>query len=410
MIIISTLVGLLQPVLSALSGAVQWQGLEHWFFLLGLRLLAMYFASAPWESAQQDMACAWSPGQDAETRRFCTSVCYNRHFLDPIRPTWGFSFLIALLPITIIRMLYPKDDPHGKGGQEIAASATCNRATEHRLVAESYMTARPKRGGQSNMAAKSNMAAMVQPMGDSNMATNPKLVGVNNVAARANTVGVSGVTGSPAGPDMAAQPLWHAGVFTMCIASVLATEIGFLWALLAQQLPTASGVSFHCFPSTPACPSILECAVRGQADKHMALVVLALTACVSILICLTYGGMWLGRATCCHGKEERERAPKVAHMREGSMCCDGPGDIGGVGEKNHLEGTDGQHARLTETVADRTREAHPSNAAGVSCGNDDCSGEIVIMEHALEMEKAKAQQNIPTNSSNPSPELKQSTG
>ncbi|XP_048708766.2 uncharacterized protein LOC125637795 [Caretta caretta] len=323
MIIISTLVGLLQPVLSALSGAVQWQGLEHWFFLLGLRLLAMYFASAPWESAQQDIACAWSPGQDAETRRFCTSVCYNRHFLDPIRPTWGFSFLIALLPITILRMLYPKDDPHSKGGQEIAASATCNRATEHRLVAESYMTARPKRGGQSNMAAKSNMAAMVQPMGDSNMATNPKLVGVNNVAARANTVGVSGVTGSPAGPDMAAQPLWHAGVFTMCIASLLATEIGFLWALLAQQLPTASGVSFHCFPSTLACPSILECAVRGQADKHMALVILALTACVSILICLTYGGMWLGRATCCHGKEERERAPKVAHMREGSMCCDG---------------------------------------------------------------------------------------
>ncbi|CAM5117245.1 unnamed protein product [Eretmochelys imbricata] len=323
MIIISTLVGLLQPVLSALSGAVQWQGLEHWFFLLGLRLLAMYFASAPWESAQQDIACAWSPGQDEDTRRFCTSVCYNRHFLDPIRPTWGFSFLIALLPITILRMLYPKDDPHGKGGQEIVASATCNRATEHRLVAESYVTARPKMGGQSNMAAKSNMAAMVQPMGDSNMATNPKLVGVNNVAARANTVGVSGVTGSPAGPDMAAQPLWYAGVFTMCIASLLATEIGFLWALLAQQLPTASGVSFHCFPSTPACPSILECAVRGQADKHMALVILALTACVSILICLTYGGMWLGRATCCHGKEERERAPKVAHMREGSMCCDG---------------------------------------------------------------------------------------
>ncbi|EMP40736.1 hypothetical protein UY3_02026 [Chelonia mydas] len=88
---------------------------------------------------------------------------------------------------------------------------------------------------------------------------------------------------------MAAHPLWHAGVFTMCIASLLATEIGFLWALLAQQLPTASGVSFRCFPGTPACPSILECAVRGQADKHMALVILALTACVSILICLTYG-------------------------------------------------------------------------------------------------------------------------
>nr|XP_042702135.1 uncharacterized protein LOC122172914 [Chrysemys picta bellii] len=356
MIIISTLVSLLQPVLTALSGAVLWQGLEHWYFLLGLRLLAMYFASSPWESAHQDMACAWSPGQEAETRTFCTSVCYNRHFLDPVRPTWGFSFLIALLPITIIRMLYPKEDPHGKGGQEVTATATCNKATEHRLAVESYMAARPKMGGESNMATKSNMAATVRPVGDSNMAaipklvgaTNvaardntvgisavtrlsagpnmaafPKLVGATNVAARDNTVGISAVTRLSAGPDMAARPLWHAGVFTVCIAVLLATEIGFLWALLARQLPMVSGVFFRCFPSTPACPPALECAVRGQADKHMALVILALTTCVSILICLGYGGVWLGRATCCHGRQERECAPEVGRMREGSMCCDG---------------------------------------------------------------------------------------
>ncbi|XP_039392068.1 uncharacterized protein LOC120404135 [Mauremys reevesii] len=383
MIIISTLVSLLQPVLSALSGAVQWQGLQHWYFLLGLRLLAMYFASSPWESAQQDMACAWSPGQEAETRTFCTSVCYNRHFLAPVLPTWGFSFLIALIPITIIRVLYPKEDLHGKGGQEVAASATCNKASEHRLAVESYVAARPKMGGESNMATKSNMAAtvrllgeskmvarpkvvgesnmatksnmaatvrllgeskmvarpkvvgesnmatksnmaaMVQPAGDSNMAATPKLVGATNVAARDNTVGISSVTSSPAGPDMAAQPPWCAGVITMCIAVLLATEVGFLWALLARQLPMVSGPNFPCFPGTPACPPALECTVRGQADKHMALVMLALTACVSILVCLGYGGAWLGRATCCRGRQAGERAPEGGRMREGSMCCDG---------------------------------------------------------------------------------------
>ncbi|XP_037754571.2 uncharacterized protein LOC119566240 [Chelonia mydas] len=315
LVIVSTLVSLLHPVLSALSGAVQWQGLEHWFFLLGLRLLAMYFASAPWESAQQDIACAWSTSQDAETRHFCTSVCYNRHFLDPIRPTWGFSFLIALLPITIIRMLYPKKDPHGKGGQEVAASATCNRAIEHTLV-ESSRAARPKLVGQSNMATKSNVAAMARLMGDSNMAANPRLVGATNVAARANTVGVSGVTGSPAGPDMAAQPAWCASVITVCIAVLLATEVGFLWALLARQLPMVSGPSFPCFPGLLACPSVLECAVRGQADKHMALVILALTACFSILVCLTYGGVWVALATCCRGRQEGERALEGEHLRE----------------------------------------------------------------------------------------------
>ncbi|XP_037754570.1 uncharacterized protein LOC114022586 [Chelonia mydas] len=318
LVIVSTLVSLLHPVLSALSGAVQWRGLEHWFFLLGLRLLAMYFASAPWESAQQDIACAWSTSQDEETRHFCTSVCYNRHFLDPVLPTWGFSFLIALLPITIIRMLYPKKDPHGKGGQEVAASATCNRATEHTLV-ESSRAARPELVGQSNMATKSNVAAMARLMGDSNMATNPRLVGATNVAARANTVGVSGVTGSPAGPDMAAQPAWCASVITVCIAVLLATEVGFLWALLARQLPMVSGSSFPCFPGLLACPSVLECAVRGQADKHMALVILALTACFSILVCLTYGGVWVALATCCRGRQEGERALEGEHLR----CCEG---------------------------------------------------------------------------------------
>nr|XP_042702137.1 uncharacterized protein LOC112061066 [Chrysemys picta bellii] len=362
LLIVSTLVSLLQPVLSALSGAVLWQGLEHWYFLLGLRLLAMYFASSPWESAQQDMACAWSPGQEVETRTFCTSVCYNRHFLVPVLPTWGFSFLIALLPITIIRMLYPKKDPHGKGGQEVTATATCNKATEHtsvessratrpklvgesnmatksnmaatvRLLGESKVDGRPKLLGESNMVTKSNMAATFRPVGDSNMAATPKLVGATSVAARDNTVGLSGVTGSPAGPDMAAQPPWCAGVITVCIAVLLATEVGFLWALLARQLPMVSGPTFPCFPGTPACPPVLECAVRGQADKHMALVILALTASFSILICLGYGGVWLGRATCCRGRQEREQNPEGGHLR----CCDGCQE-GEMGEGRVLRG------------------------------------------------------------------------
>ncbi|XP_074985146.1 uncharacterized protein LOC142072388 [Caretta caretta] len=333
LVIVSTLVGLLHPVLSAMSGALRWEGLEHWFFLLGLRLLAMYFASEPWESAQQDIACAWSPGQDEETRRFCTSVCYNRHFLNPVMPTWGFSFLIALLPITIIRMLYPKKDPHAKGGQEVAESATCHRATEHRLAGESHVAARPKRGGQSNRATKSNVAAGARLMGDSNMAANPRLVGATNVAARANTVGVSGVTGSPAGPDMAAQPAWYASVITVCIAVLLATEVRFLWALLAWQLPMVSGPSFPCFPGPLACPSVLQCAVRGQADKHMALVILALTACFSILVCLTYGGVWVALATCCRGRQEGERALEGEHLR----CCEG-WEERGMGEGRVLRG------------------------------------------------------------------------
>ncbi|KAG6922242.1 hypothetical protein G0U57_003182, partial [Chelydra serpentina] len=158
LIIVSTLVSLLHPVLSAMSGALRWQGLEHWFFLLGLRLLALYFASAPWESAQQDLACAWNRSQEEETRRFCTSVCYNRHFLDPVTPTWGFSFLIALLPITIMRMLYPQEDRQGHGGEKDVASTRSNMAAGHRLV------------GESNMAAKSNMAAEPRPVGDSNVA------------------------------------------------------------------------------------------------------------------------------------------------------------------------------------------------------------------------------------------------
>nr|XP_025039836.1 uncharacterized protein LOC112545593 [Pelodiscus sinensis] len=188
MIIISSLVSLLQPVLSALSGSVQWQGLEHWFFLLGLRLLAMYFASAPWESAQQDIACAWGPGQEADTRTFCTSVCYNRHFRDPVRPTWGFSFLIALFPITIIRILYPKGPGEAAAGTE-AAAAQPNRASERRLSVGSGMAARPKLMGESKMASKSKMAVTVRLLGESKMAARPKMGEESNMATRSIMAG-----------------------------------------------------------------------------------------------------------------------------------------------------------------------------------------------------------------------------
>ncbi|KAG6922241.1 hypothetical protein G0U57_003181, partial [Chelydra serpentina] len=155
---------------------------------------------------------------------------------------------------------------------------------------------------------KSNMTATFRPAGESNMAATPRLAGATNVAARADAVGVSGGTGPLAGPDMSALPPWQAGIITACIAALLATEVGFLWALLARQLPMVSGPTFPCFPGTSACPPALECAVRGQADKHMAVVMLALTACISILVCLGYGGVWLGRATCCH-RDRRRRRP-----------------------------------------------------------------------------------------------------
>nr|XP_042702136.1 uncharacterized protein LOC122172915 [Chrysemys picta bellii] len=234
-------------------------------------------------------------------------------------------------------MLYPKEDYQGNGGQEVAASATCSKATKHRLVVESHVATRAELVGEPDMATKSNMAAMVRPVGDSNMAANAKLVGATNVAARSNTIGISGVTSSPAGTDMAARPLWHAGVFTVYITVLLATEIGFLWAVLARQLPMVSGVFFRGFPSTPACPPALECVVWGQPDKHMALVMLAFTACISILVCLGYGGMWLCQATCCRGRQERERALEVVHMREGCMCCD-ECEEGEMGEGRVLSG------------------------------------------------------------------------
>ncbi|XP_042702138.2 uncharacterized protein LOC122172916 [Chrysemys picta bellii] len=337
LIIVSTLVSLLHPVLSAMSGALRWQGLEHWFFLLGLRLLALYFASSPWESARDDLACAWNRSQEEENRRFCTSVCYNRHFLDPVTATWGFSFLIALLPITIMRMLYPQEDCQGQGGQEDMASTRSNVAAGHRLVGESNMATKPKLAGESNPAAKSNMAAEPRPVGDSNMAATPKLVDTTNMAPKDNTVGLSGVTGPPAGPNMAAQPPWCAGVITMCIAVLLATEVGFLWALLARQLPMVSEPTFPCFPGTPACPPALECTIWGQADKRMALGSLALTACVSILVCLGSGGVWLGRATCCRGRQDGEQAPEWGQMREGSGCWKEWGE-GKMGEGRVLRG------------------------------------------------------------------------
>ncbi|KAG6922240.1 hypothetical protein G0U57_003180 [Chelydra serpentina] len=164
MIIISTLVGLLQPVLSALSGALRWQGLQHWFFLLGLRLLAMYFAVSSWESAPQDVACAWSPGQEAETRTFCTSVCYNRYFLAPVLPTWGFSFLIALSHHHHENAVPHRRIPtEGAGGRGVGHMP---RAAEHSIGVNPPGRPDPSGVGESNCATKSNMAATVGSLGE----------------------------------------------------------------------------------------------------------------------------------------------------------------------------------------------------------------------------------------------------
>ncbi|KAJ1125517.1 hypothetical protein NDU88_003946 [Pleurodeles waltl] len=70
-----------------------------------------------------------------------------------------------------------------------------------------------------------------------------------------------------------------------CILFLLSIELVFLWALVALQLPKVFPHTFPC--QADSCPEHVECAVFGRTEKQMALAILAFTASVNVVACVT---------------------------------------------------------------------------------------------------------------------------
>nr|XP_028558400.1 uncharacterized protein LOC114581873 isoform X1 [Podarcis muralis] len=117
-IILSGLIHLFRPLLSSLSGALDCEGLNPWYFLLGLRIMAIFFANGPWDKIKDDTSCSITEGEGDLLRDFCTALCYNQHFPVSIAATWGLVFIALILLVGLLRLTTPKEKKKKKRRRE----------------------------------------------------------------------------------------------------------------------------------------------------------------------------------------------------------------------------------------------------------------------------------------------------
>ncbi|XP_034992265.1 uncharacterized protein LOC118095271 [Zootoca vivipara] len=251
--VVAGLARLLQPAMVFPGSEPGCRGLAPWYLLLGLRLVALFIADGPWSSPNPDLVCNWTSVQ-VDSRPFCSALCFNRHFPAPISSAWGFAFLTALLPVGLMGLIRT-----GSKHQRKAAKGGDEELTDITSVSH-------------DMAAGSSMAPGTIPL--------PNMV--------------------PSEPKMSARCTWPLAAFVFCVFLLLAMELGFFWVVISLQIPSVLRTTFLCLPGAHSCPEALECALAGQADKHMALWALAFTAFVNMAACLAYLLLTLGRASRCH--------------------------------------------------------------------------------------------------------------
>ncbi|XP_015275253.1 PREDICTED: uncharacterized protein LOC107117619 [Gekko japonicus] len=135
-IILSGLIHLFRPLLSSLSGALDCEGLGPWYFLLGLRIVAIFFSNGPWDKAKEDLTCNWVQPVPEKSVAFCTALCHNQHFATSVSATWGLVFLLNLLYVGLMRLSSPEekkenekeDDKDKDKGRGLSVVATASHS------------------------------------------------------------------------------------------------------------------------------------------------------------------------------------------------------------------------------------------------------------------------------------------
>uniref|UniRef100_H3ARP0 Connexin N-terminal domain-containing protein n=1 Tax=Latimeria chalumnae TaxID=7897 RepID=H3ARP0_LATCH len=219
------LIRILQP---GLASVLECHGPAIWYGFLAVRLVALFVADGSWSSIKKDFTC-----NDTITD-FCKGACFNIHFNYPVSALWGFSFVAALLPVILFKMLtnclskVPKNPDN-----------SCPEGEAHQIV-----------GSSSN-------------------------------------VGLVEKTASKELKNTSASHLPH----ILSVLLLFSIEGAFLWVLLSVQLPKVSQQTFVC--KTPLCPGQLECLIFSQVDKVTAIFTLAFTSVCVFVVGLAHMAYWL---------------------------------------------------------------------------------------------------------------------
>ncbi|CAI5790955.1 Hypothetical predicted protein [Podarcis lilfordi] len=108
---------LFQPTIEVLSAQKLCQGINPWYFLIGLRMVTLFFAFGPWDSLKTDMICQW-PKDTGDAKTFCSVLCYNQLFPIPVSALWTFHFIAIIFTVALMKFVYVSTtDKSGKPGE-----------------------------------------------------------------------------------------------------------------------------------------------------------------------------------------------------------------------------------------------------------------------------------------------------
>ncbi|XP_061447581.1 uncharacterized protein LOC133367501 [Rhineura floridana] len=215
---------LFQPTIGVLSAEKLCQGLNPWYFLIGLRMVTLFFAFGPWDSLKSDMVCQW-PSDTGDAKTFCSVLCYNQLFPIPISAVWSFYFIAIIFTVALMKFVYVQSkDASGKDVEE---------------------EPRPSFGTEADAGCCETQSQ-------------PKFGG------------------------------WRYGIYIFSIVLILAMELSFIWILIGLQLPIMTQGIVTCRPNNPACPPSAQCALNGQSDKQGILWALAFCAAANACVCIGY--------------------------------------------------------------------------------------------------------------------------
>lgn len=263
--VVAGLARLFQPALAVPGSNHGCQGLGLWYALLGLRTVALFIADGPWSSAIPQLACNWTL-VEAAIQPFCSAVCFNQHFSTAIPTTWGFSFLVGLFPVGLMRLITT-----GSKHQKEAAAAEADKELTYAM------------GVGRTVAAGFHMADQPKPAGE-NSSPNMSVAGSSTAQLK---------------PRISSHCSLRSMAFILCLTLLLAVELCFFYVVIALQIPSVSETTFLCLPGVHNCPKAFECVMAGQADKQMALWALAFTAILNMGACLAHIFLRLKKASRC---------------------------------------------------------------------------------------------------------------
>uniref|UniRef100_A0ABM5EIF7 Connexin N-terminal domain-containing protein n=1 Tax=Pogona vitticeps TaxID=103695 RepID=A0ABM5EIF7_9SAUR len=327
---------LFQPTIGVLSGEKPCQGISPWYFLIGIRMVTLFFAFGPWESLKADLICQW-PSEVGDAKAFCTALCYNQHFPIPISAVWAFHFIAIIFTVALMKFVH-----------------ITGKDTSAKDVEAAVEGSKPAMG----------TSMSCEPYGQTTFGG------------------------------------WRYRIFIMCVALILAMELSFIWILLALQSPVMSRGVVMCYPNNPACPPSAQCALNAQSDKQAILWALAFCSAANASVCIGYLATHASQACGgCGSCGSAGKARFDGHLncgreavgcgcrcnRPGCRCCQGSdggqakgcgyqscGNVGTEGCRGHPEGA--------------TCCCHPGNDNHVACGCQDdkrCLQESEMRQNSL---------------------------